>query len=102
MHTDDGWLQVNFTPDSLTTSTVSAQTDSRLEIILHLDDDAGDIDNRHNENNGDDVAVDDNNIIVKDKSGQNMTNITSTSEQSTIDWEAYDRELMALVIQLAE
>lgn len=102
VHTDDGWLQVNFTPDSLTTSTVSAQTDSRLEIILHLDDDAGDIDNRHNENNGDDVAVDDNNIIVKDKAGQNMTNITSTSEQSTIDWEAYDRELMALVIQLAE
>ena len=34
IHTSDGWLQINFTPDSLTTSTVSAQVDSRLEIIL--------------------------------------------------------------------
>ena len=34
IHTSNGWLQINFTPDSLTTSTVSAQLDSRLEIIL--------------------------------------------------------------------
>ena len=34
IHTSDGWVQMNFTPDSLTTSTVSAQVDSRLEIIL--------------------------------------------------------------------
>lgn len=34
IHTTAGWQQFNFTPDSLTISTTSAQTDSRLEIIL--------------------------------------------------------------------
>ena len=34
VHTSNGWLQINFTPDSLSTKTVSAQVDSRLEIIL--------------------------------------------------------------------
>ena len=34
VHTSHGWLQINFTPDSLSTKTVSAQVDSRLEIIL--------------------------------------------------------------------
>ncbi len=34
VHTSHGWLQINFTPDSLSTKTVSAQADSRLEIIL--------------------------------------------------------------------
>ena len=34
MHTSHGWLQINFTPDSLSTKTVSAQADNRLEIIL--------------------------------------------------------------------
>ena len=34
VHTSHGWLQINFTPDSLPTKTVSAQVDSRLEIIL--------------------------------------------------------------------
>ncbi|KAA0927358.1 GTP-binding protein [Psychrobacter sp. ANT_H56B] len=34
LHTSNGWLQINFTPDSLSTKTVSAQVDSRLEIIL--------------------------------------------------------------------
>ena len=34
VHTSHGWLQINFTPDSLSTKTVSAQADNRLEIIL--------------------------------------------------------------------
>ncbi len=34
VHTSNGWLQINFTPDSFSTKTVSAQVDSRLEIIL--------------------------------------------------------------------
>lgn len=38
VHTSDGWLQINFTPDSLTTSTVASQLDSRLEIILQSED----------------------------------------------------------------
>ena len=62
IHTSDGWLQINFTPDSLTTSTVSAQVDSRLEIIL--------------------------------QEGTKQEDMID----SEIDWEAYDRELMSLVI----
>ena len=62
IHTSDGWLQINFTPDSLTTSTVSAQVDSRLEIIL--------------------------------QEGTEQEDMID----SEIDWEAYDRELMSLVI----
>ena len=34
INTSDGWLQLNFTPDSLSTTTTSAQVDSRLEIIM--------------------------------------------------------------------
>ena len=40
VHTSDGWLQVNFTPDSLTTSTIASQLDSRLEIILQSEDES--------------------------------------------------------------
>ena len=61
IHTSDGWLQINFTPDSLTTSAVSAQIDSRLEVILQEGTEQEDM------------------IDAK------------------IDWEAYDRELMAMV-----
>jgi G3E family GTPase len=68
VHTSDGWLQINFTPDSLTTSTISPQVDSRLEMILQLDEN---MDSQAN-------AIDE--------------------HSSAIDWEAYDRELMALVI----
>ena len=39
VHTSDGWLKINFTPDSLTVITTSAQTDSRLEVILQSDND---------------------------------------------------------------
>ena len=38
VHTSEGWLQLNFTPDSLTINSASAQTDSRLEIILNCPD----------------------------------------------------------------
>ena len=62
IHTSDGWLQMNFTPDSLTTSAVSAQLDSRLEVILQEGTEQEDM------------------IDAK------------------IDWEAYDRELMAMVM----
>lgn len=37
VHTTQSWLQLNFTPDSLTTMDTSAQIDNRLEVIL-LDD----------------------------------------------------------------
>ena len=62
IHTSDGWLQMNFTPDSLTTSAVSAQLDSRLEVILQQGTEQEDM------------------IDAK------------------IDWEAYDRELMAMIM----
>ena len=62
LHTSNGWLQINFTPDSLTTSTVSTQLDSRLEIILQANTQPEDT------------------IEVK------------------LDWEAYDRELRAMVM----
>ena len=62
IHTSDGWLQMNFTPDSLTTSAVSAQVDSRLEIILQEGTEQEDM------------------IDAK------------------IDWKAYDRELMAMIM----
>ncbi|MGP5120918.1 CobW family GTP-binding protein [Psychrobacter alimentarius] len=39
VHTSAGWLQINFTPDSLTTSTVASQLDSRLEVILQAESD---------------------------------------------------------------
>lgn len=71
IHTCDGWLQINFNPDSLTTKTIDPQTDSRLEIILQL----GSADNTAKENETDDEA-----------------------SSVFIDWEDCDRELMAMVI----
>ena len=62
IHTSGGWLQMNFTPDSLTTSTVSAQLDSRLEIILQ-------------QGTEQEYMID-----------------------AKIDWEAYDRELMSMIM----
>jgi G3E family GTPase len=38
INTTEGWLQINFTPDSLTTTNTSTQMDSRLEIILNYHD----------------------------------------------------------------
>ena len=73
VHTSDGWLQINFTPDSLTTSTVEMQPDSRLEIILQLEDTF-------------DTAT-----RTTDPQYQPKTS-------TAIDWEACDRELMAMVI----
>ena len=74
VNTSDGWLQINFTPDSLTTSTASVQADSRIEIILQLDE---------------------NDTAVKED-----TAIEYTPELSAtaIDWEALDQELMAMVV----
>nr|WP_227680474.1 GTP-binding protein [Psychrobacter sp. SWN149] len=73
VHTSDGWLQINFTPDSLTTSTVETQSDSRLEIILQLED------------------ISDTALEATDSQYQPKTS-------TAIDWEACDRELMAMVI----
>nr|WP_227686412.1 GTP-binding protein [Psychrobacter sp. NG27] len=73
VHTSDGWLQINFTPDSLTTSTVDAQPDSRLEIILQLEDTF-------------DTAV------------ETIDSQYPPKSSTAIDWEVCDRELMAMVI----
>ena len=67
IHTSDGWVQMNFTPDSLTTSAVSGQVDSRLEIILQE--------------------------VTKQESIEQEDMI-----DAKIDWEAYDRELMVMVM----
>lgn len=70
VNTSDGWLQLNFTPDSLTTTTTSAQIDNRLEIILLA-------------NNNDPIdAIE-----------------TKNEGEFTIDWERFNRELMALLVQ---
>nr|WP_289055606.1 GTP-binding protein [uncultured Psychrobacter sp.] len=68
VHTSDGWLQLNFTPDSLTTRTVGAQSDSRLEIILQGTD------------NGSNDGIDHTPVAI--------------------DWQIYDRQLMAMVVAL--
>lgn len=69
VHTSDGWLKINFTPDSLTITTTSAHIDSRLEVILQTDND---------------LPID---------------NVRSTISLSKDDWQAYDQQLMALVLE---
>jgi G3E family GTPase len=83
VHTSDGWLQINFTPDSLTTSTISPQVDSRLEVILQLDD---------SDNHASNTALENEGIE------NTLTSSTLPELSPSIDWEACDRELMALVI----
>ncbi len=73
VNTSDGWLQLNFTPDSLSTATTTAQVDSRLEIIL-LSTEGSDIDVEK---------------TTKDK---------TQSQQSQENWAIWDDELMALVL----
>lgn len=75
VHTSDGWLQINFTPDSLTTHTIGEQPDSRLEIILQLDSEIAETGTEINE-------------------VENMPDLSSSS----MDWEAYDGQLMALIV----
>ncbi|MEJ6067400.1 GTP-binding protein [Psychrobacter sp. 16-Bac2893] len=75
IHTSDSWLQINFTPDSLTMTTVSTQIDSRLEIILQ-------------------VSEEQNTGIEAHKADLESESALLPS----IDWEACDRELMAMVI----
>lgn len=86
VHTSDGWLQINFTPDSLTTSTVDAQVDSRLEVILQLHEDSD------NDNNTALEASD--RSEEKDKTAF----LSSIESRAAIDWDACDLELMAMVI----
>lgn len=86
VHTSDGWLQINFTADSLTTSTVDAQVDSRLEIILQLHEDSD------NDNNTALEASD--RSEEKDKTAF----LSSIESRAAIDWDACDLELMAMVI----
>jgi G3E family GTPase len=74
INTTEGWSQINFTPDSLTTSTASAQIDSRIEIILQLDE-------------NDNTAREDAAIKYKPE-------LSATA----IDWDTCDQELMAMVI----
>lgn len=73
INTSDGWLQFNFTPDSLSTATTSAQIDSRLEIIL-LSKEGGDI------------------TIEK------TTTDRPQIQQNPANWEIWDDELMAFVL----
>ncbi|MDN3452570.1 MULTISPECIES: GTP-binding protein [unclassified Psychrobacter] len=77
VHTSDGWMQINFNPGSLTTKTIDPQTDSRLEVILQLDN-----------------AVDTNAADTDIEETENDAKASS----ALIDWEACDRELMALVM----
>ncbi|MGO2018251.1 MAG: CobW family GTP-binding protein [Psychrobacter sp.] len=72
VNTTDGWLQINFTPDSLTTKTASVQVDSRIEMILQLDEDA---------------AKEEVDIELKPE-------LSATS----INWNTCDQELMAMVV----
>ena len=77
IHTSDGWLQINFTPDSLTMTTVSTQIDSRLEIILQASEE---------QNTGIEA---------------HKADLESESQLlSSIDWESCDRELMTMVISM--
>jgi len=79
VHTSDGWMQINFNPGSLTTRTIDPQTDSRLEIILQLDN-----------------TVDTN--AVDKATEKSETENDAKASSALIDWEECDRELMALVI----
>jgi len=74
VHTSDGWMQINFNPGSLTTRTIDPQTDSRLEIILQLDN------------------------TVDKATEKSETENDAKASSALIDWEECDRELMALVI----
>ncbi|MEZ7501688.1 GTP-binding protein [Psychrobacter sp. Arc29] len=74
VHTSDGWMQINFNPGSLTTRTISPQTDSRLEIILQL-------------SNAVDTATE-----------KTETEHDVKASLALIDWEDCDRELMAMVV----
>ena len=74
VHTSDGWMQINFNPGSLTTRTIDPQTDSRLEIILQLDN------------------------TVDTATEKSETENGAKASSVLIDWEECDRELMALVI----
>ena len=79
VHTSDCWMQINFNPNSLTTRTIDPQTDSRLEIILQLDN-----------------TVDTN--AVDKATEKSETENDAKASSALIDWEECDRELMALVI----
>ncbi|TXD96894.1 GTP-binding protein [Psychrobacter frigidicola] len=70
VHTTDGWLQINFTPDSPTINATSAQLDSRLEIIL-LDKENRDI---------------------------NIKKMTKDKDEQRANWATWDSELMALIL----
>lgn len=91
VHTSDGWLQINFTPDSLTVSTTSAQIDSRLEVILLADSDNQSDDKSGNKPDNENEAI---NTVEKGKVDIEI----ESKRQSTIDWEQCDHELMTLVI----
>lgn len=73
VHTSDGWLQLNFTPDSLTMTTTSAQVDSRLEIILLSEAD-------------------------KVTNGKKMIQNNDPHQKSQANWAIWDDELMALIL----
>lgn len=74
VNTSDGWLKINFTPDSLTITTASAQIDSRLEVILQ--------------------SVIDNGVMSNKAEVENTLPLLSS-----LDWQACDNELMALLME---
>ncbi|MDN5565408.1 MAG: GTP-binding protein [Psychrobacter sp.] len=69
VNTPEGWLQFNFTPDTLTMTDASEQIDSRLEIIL--------LSEQHDDNSQD----------------------SQNTQVQSGNWALWDRELMALVTQ---
>ncbi|ALF59830.1 CobW family GTP-binding protein [Psychrobacter urativorans] len=73
VHTSDGWLQLNFTPDSLTMTTTGAQIDSRLEIILLSEAD-------------------------KEANGEKTMQNDEPHQESQANWATWDDELMALIL----
>ncbi|MGO2996878.1 MAG: CobW family GTP-binding protein [Moraxellaceae bacterium] len=79
VHTCEGWLQINFNPDSLTTKTIDPQIDSRLEIILQLGS-----------------AVDTNAVDTATEKTESENEAKASA--AYINWEDCDRELMAMVI----
>jgi len=73
VHTDTGWQQLNFPPDSLSTQTTEPQADNRLEVILS--------------------------VSVADTTQQNNAHKKAPSHgDNPIDWTSYDAALMDLVL----
>lgn len=85
VHTTEGWLRLNFTPDCLKVTSTEPQIDSRLEIILNDLNHKFIIDNDH---------------AIKQK-GFDLNQVSNSSKLLNIDrqhcWENWDHHLMSLI-----